>query len=142
MRRLDRRAVGAWLHSIAMPRINVIFYKESSGCVPVLDWLEDLPRAAQNKCLERIERLTCLGHELRRPHAENLGSGIWELRVKYQGDNYRILFFYHGRTVAVLGAGFLKKQRRVPQDEIDRVSELKKRCEANPDRHTYEEEGS
>jgi hypothetical protein len=58
-----------------------------------------------------LERLSELGHERRRPGADFLRDGIYELRVSL---------------------------RAVPPAEIDRAVERKKRFEANPSRHTYE----
>ena len=40
-----------------MAQTKVIFYKESDGTVPFLEWLEDLPSKVQLKCLVKIERL-------------------------------------------------------------------------------------
>ena len=88
-----------------MPKIRVVFYREPGGSAPVLEWLDGLPPNAQDKCLVKIERLRDLGHELRRPEADLLRDGIYELRVGLQGLNYRILYFFHGRAAAVLAHG-------------------------------------
>jgi putative component of toxin-antitoxin plasmid stabilization module len=53
--------------------------------------LESLPARAQDKCTVRIERLAELGHGLRRPEAGFLRDGIYELRAKHGGVNYRML---------------------------------------------------
>lgn len=45
-----------------------------------------------------------LGHELRRPEADFLRDGIYELRVSLQGQQYRMLYFFHGKVVAVVSA--------------------------------------
>jgi hypothetical protein len=42
------------------------------------------------------------GHELRRPIADFLRDGIYELRPSVQGVNYRILYFFSGRNVVVV----------------------------------------
>jgi hypothetical protein len=67
-----------------MPRISVVFYQGDAQTVPVLDWLDSLPAKAQDKCRVRIERLRDLGHELRRPEADYLRDGNYELRVGLQ----------------------------------------------------------
>jgi hypothetical protein len=85
-----------------MPKTAVVFYQEDKKTVPVLDWLDRLPTKAQDKCQVRIERLRDLGHELRRPEADYLRDGIYELRVGLRGMNYRMLYFFHGRVAAVL----------------------------------------
>jgi len=89
-----------------MPRISVVFYQEDAQTVPVLDWLDRLPAKAQDKCRVRIERLRDLGHELRRPEADYLRDGVYELRVGLQGMNYRMLYFFHARLPQFLPMGW------------------------------------
>jgi len=98
-----------------------------------------LPPKAQDKCRVKIERLQDLGHELRRPEADLLRDGIYELRVGLQGINYRILYFFHGKVAAVLAHG-LVKERAVPPREIDEAMKRKQRFERDPGTHTYQEE--
>lgn len=123
-----------------MPKIQVVFYQEDDGAVPVLEWLDTLPRKAQDKCTVKIERLAELGHELRRPEADFLKDKIYELRVGFQGTNYRLLYFFYGTTAAVLAHGIVK-EREVPLNEIDRAIERRRKFEAAPELHTYQEEG-
>ena len=121
-----------------MPKIDVIFCQEETGSVPVLDWLDRLPAKAQDKCRVRIERLRDLGHELRRPEADYLRDGIYELRVGLRGVNYRMLYFFHGRVAAILAHG-LTKEREVPPREIEEAIRRKRRFELDPGQHTYRE---
>ena len=86
----------------------------------------------------RVERLRDVGHELRRPEVDLLRDGIHELRVSIQGVHHRILYFFYGAAAAVVSHGIVKA-RAVPPREIDRAIERKKRFEANPPKHTYEE---
>jgi putative component of toxin-antitoxin plasmid stabilization module len=79
-----------------------------------------------------------MGHELRRPEADFLRDGIYELRVSLGGVHHRILYFFHGAIAAVVSHG-LAKEKVVPPKEINRAVECKKRFEANPAKHTYEE---
>ena len=120
-----------------MPTIPVVFYRENDGTAPVLEWLDTLPAKAQDKCRIKIERLCELGHERRRPEADLLRDGIYELRIGLQGMNHRILYFFHGRTAAVLAHG-LVKERVVPSREIELTLTRKRRFEQDPERHTYE----
>ena len=121
-----------------MPRTRVIFFKDKNGSVPILDWLDGLPRKAQAKCIARIQRLRDLGHELRRPEADLLRDGIYELRVGLSGVNYRLLYFFHGKAAAVLSHG-LTKQREVPAREIELAIRRKQLFETSPKDHTHEE---
>lgn len=117
-----------------MPKTKVILYCEEDGSCPVLDWLQELPEKAQDKCFLRLERLSELGHELRRPEADFLRDGIHELRASLQDVNYRILYFFHGSIAAVVSHGIVK-ERAVPPKEINRAIERKKLFELNPGKH-------
>jgi phage-related protein len=122
-----------------MPAIKLIFFQDEVGSVPLIEWLDSLPRKARAKCISRLQRLALLGHELRRPEADFLRDGIYELRVGLRGVNYRILYFFHGRMAAVVSHG-MQKERRVPPSEIDLAIERKSQFEAAPVKHTYEKE--
>ena len=95
------------------------------------------PRKAQDKCSAKIRRLRLLGFELRRPEADYLRDGIYELRVGLKGVNYRMLYFFHGNTAAVLSHG-ITKERRVPPAEIDVAIGRKTELLRNPLLHTAE----
>jgi phage-related protein len=99
-----------------------------------------LPARAQDKCTVRIERLAELGHELRRPEADFLRDGIYELRAKHRGVNYRMLYFFHGRIAAVVSHGFAKQRAKVPAKEIKLALKRKERFEADPKACTYEDQ--
>ena len=114
--------------------MKVILYCEEDGSCPFLEWIEQLPVKAQDKCLVRVERLRELGHELRRPEADLLRDGIYELRASLMGIHYRILYFFHGAVAAIVSHGIVK-ERAVPPKEIDRALGRKKRFEANPAKH-------
>ncbi len=122
-----------------MPETRVVFYKEDDDSVPILAWLDSLPKKVKVKCRKRIERLGNLGHELRRPEADYLRDNIYELRVRYQRVNYRMLYFFHGRTAVVVSHGLIK-ERVVPLREINRAVERKGKFELDPEKHTYLED--
>jgi phage-related protein len=121
-----------------VPRAKVVLYQEEDGSCPFLAWFSGLPAKVQDKCFLRLERLREAGHELRRPEADFLRDGIYELRVSLQGVHHRILYFFDRTAAAVVSHGLIK-ERVVPPKEIDRAVERKKRFAVNPRRHTYEE---
>ncbi len=121
-----------------MPETRVIFYREDDGTVPLLEWLDDVPAKVQLKCLARIERLKQEGHALRRPEADFLRDKIYELRVGFQGINYRMLYFFHGNIAAVVSHGIIKEDK-VPPKEIETAIERMIKFIQNPKDHIYEE---
>ena len=125
-----------------MPHTEVHFFQERRGDVPVRNWLREVARTnarAALRCVEALGRLRQFGRDLRRPHADYLEQGIYELRVRTGNVNYRILYFFHGRDVALLANGFTK-ERKVPAGEIERAVARRLAYEADPDRHRHEQE--
>jgi phage-related protein len=125
-----------------MPRTRLIFFKDADGVVPVRDWLLNLQRRQRQlfaKCVVRIRRLAGLGYELRRPEADLLRDGVYELRIRHGRVHYRILYFFHGQNAAVLTHG-LTKEGKVPRNEIDLAVRYKAAFESNPAAHIYEED--
>jgi phage-related protein len=120
-----------------LPRIEVVFFRENDGSVPLVDWLAELPTVARAKCRVRLERLEELGHELRRPEADYLRDGIYELRAKHAGVNYRMLYFFHGRKAAVVSHGIIKQRAEVLPKDIERVVQRKRQFEARPRQCTF-----
>ena len=118
-----------------MPETEVTIFSEDDGSVPLLVWLDQLPPKAQDKCIVKIERLAALGHELRRPEADYLRNGIYELRIALQSVRYRILYFFHGRN-AVISHGLIKTSK-VPPKEIDLAIERQARYAQNPAKHRH-----
>ena len=125
-----------------MPRTELIFYQDDDGTGPVHEWLSELQeknRRAFAKCFDKIALLHERGHELRRPHADILRDGIYELRARSGNVNYRILYFFHGQNVAIL-ANALTKEAKVPKTGIERAKQRKEAFVKNPNGHSYEEE--
>ncbi len=123
-----------------MPPIKVIFFREASGEVPVLDWLKQLRKKdlrGYEKCAARIHRLELEGFELRRPFCDYLRDGLYELRARRGRLNYRILYFFHGRNRIVLVSGF-SKEGRIPTSPMRRAFRRKAAFENQPARHKYE----
>jgi phage-related protein len=126
-----------------MPETRVIFYKDKNGDTPVLLWLDELERQDRKSlviCLERIQLLASLGHELRRPLADFLRDGIYELRASHRRVQYRILYFFHGRNIAIIAHAIVKEGSAVPDIDIERAIERQRLFTANPEIHTYEED--
>jgi Phage derived protein Gp49-like (DUF891) len=153
-----------------MPSTAVVFYRDDDGTVPVLAWLGGLPLKARLKCLVRIERLRELGYDLRRPEADLLRDGIYELRVSLSHVQYRILYSFHTeadadrsegpktvkrgavkhrskdsgqpvvRRTVAVLAHGLVKKDKVPGEEIDRALARMRKFVAAPERHTLAEE--
>ncbi|MBE9227809.1 type II toxin-antitoxin system RelE/ParE family toxin [Phormidium sp. LEGE 05292] len=126
-----------------MPETRVVFYQDEKREVPVLEWLKILlkqDRKGYANCVARIQLLVSSGYELRRPIADYLRDGIYELRAKHIRVQYRILYFFHGQNVAILAHAITKEGDEVPDSDIDRAIKRKEQFETSPEAYTYVEE--
>lgn len=120
-----------------MQEFSVYLYKEKEGASPVWDWLRRLPRKAYAKAVARIERLQELGHQLRRPEADYLRDGIYELRWRLQSVNYRLLYFFYDSELIILAHG-LTKEDQVPERDIQLALKYKEAFTTQPAEHILE----
>ena len=125
--------------------MNIVFFRDEDGSVPVKDWFDgevsrrDVRIAA--KCRVRISLLRVCGNALRRPFADYLRDGIYEVRIAYGRANYRILYFFHRDNEAVVLAHGLTKESQVPNKDIEIALRRRSVFESDPERHTYHEAG-
>ena len=117
---------------------RVVFYRERSGRIPVLRWLDSLPARHQTKCLGLIRRLASEDDRLQFPHTRHLIDGIHELRVRFGRIRYRIFYFFYRGNIAVITHGIIKKTSAVPSREIEIAQRRRSQFENNPSRHTQE----
>jgi phage-related protein len=96
------------------------FFRQERGDEPVLDFLRALPKAARIEAGAALSDLEERGPRLRRPGADYLRDGVYELRFSSQKVQYRILYFFAGRDVVLTNA-FIKKTKKVPGEEIERA---------------------
>lgn len=123
-----------------MPQTEIRVFRDEEGECPLLTWLDTLRRRqpkAYAKCLARILDLARDGNDLRRPNADYLRDGIRELRVKSGRINFRILYSFYGRHIAVLTHG-LTKQTVVPDSEIEYAIQCLKLVVSDSAKYTAE----
>jgi hypothetical protein len=119
-----------------MPKTKVIIYKNADGSVPLIDWLKKQSQKVQDKCTGIIELLSANGYELRRPYADYLNEGTYELRPTVKHVHYRILYCFVGENIVLLTHGLVKIDK-VPKGEIKRAIEFRNKFIKNPLLHSY-----
>ena len=60
--------------------------------------------------------------------------------TKHSGVNYRMLYFFHGRGIAIVSHGFSKQRAQVPKLEINLAIRRRNAFEEDPETHTHEED--
>lgn len=53
-------------------------------------------------------------------------DGLYEIRVEYQSNIYRIFCCFDEGKLVILFNGFQKKTQKTPKNELDKATELKK----------------
>ncbi len=125
-----------------MPSCEIRRYQDLAGYVPFDAWLATLagPGKSQNrvaavKVAAALTRLAANGHDLRRPTAAPLRDGVYELRVSVGNLNYRALYFFAGRGIAVMAHG-CTKEAALEEADIDRAVTRRLAHKAAPLAHT------
>jgi phage-related protein len=98
--------------------------------------MDNLSEGVRIKCIEKMERLEECGYDLRRPHCDILESGVYELRMRRQNVNYRILYRFIGENEILISHG-CTKEREMPEAEIKRALRNSEIYLQNPKAHTY-----
>ncbi len=125
-----------------MPATEVHLFRDDDGSVPFLEWLAEVEarnRKVYEKCRAYVARLRDQGRDLRRPTADILRDGVYELRFNYLGVNYRILYGFVGQDVVLVSHGITKK-KQVPAKEIDLAAKRLALYRSNPDKYSATDE--
>ncbi|MCG8583499.1 MAG: type II toxin-antitoxin system RelE/ParE family toxin [Pirellulales bacterium] len=104
-----------------MPVTVIRVFQDANGDVPLSSWRKRLlkkNKRAYAKCIARVGLLEAQGSELRRPIADLLRDGIYELRARSGTEQHRVLYFFAEQNVAVLSNG-CQKESTVSEDDID-----------------------
>ncbi len=109
-----------------MPPVTVIFYARENGQEPAKDFILGLDIKMRAKVLRTIKLLADNGTDLREPSSKSLGSGIFELRIKFGSDITRILYFFFIGQKAILTNGFVKKTQKTPVGEVEKAQAYRK----------------
>ena len=97
---------------------RIIYYRLPKGSVPSKSFLNGLGDKTGAKARKLLLLLSEKGPFLKRPYADYLRDKIYELRVNFGKARNRLLYFYYMTTTVVITHGFVKNQKRVPEEEI------------------------
>ena len=109
-------------------KIPLAFFRTAEGTEPVREWLKGLDKRDRHMIgldLMRAQWRWPVGMPLCRP----VGRGLWEVRIDLPSSRIaRILFcVYRGQLLAL--TGFIKKTRKIPDNELAVVRKRQKELE-------------
>lgn len=105
--------------------MEIKFYKDQAGKIPVRDFLDGLDIKMRQKMLRSIQALQEMGIALKMPLSEALGDGIFELRAKVGSNISRVMYFFVIGNQAILTHGFIKKTQKIPPRELQRAKDIR-----------------
>lgn len=108
-----------------MPKI--FFYQTPTGKKGIDDFFVSLPDIkTKAKIIAMLRRLESSGHSLLKPpEAKKLTDNIWELRIRYKSNAYRLLFFTLKDERFIITNGFIKKTDKTPPKEIEKAEKYR-----------------
>lgn len=105
---------------------GVYYFIDDRGDNPVRKFIDCLPIKDQSKVFAYLGELKDQGHNLRRPMADYLGNGIYEIRPKRN----RIFYFFFLKENAILLHAIKKKTSRIPKPDLDLCIKRKAQVES------------
>ena len=88
------------------------------------DFIEKLSKDEINK-IRRALDLFKVEDKMPRHFIKFIRDGIYEFRVTYGNNEFRVFFIYDGDTIVVLFNAFKKKTLKTPDSEIKKAIKLK-----------------
>ncbi len=98
---------------------TIVYYKTINGHSPVEEFLDSLSDQQARKViwvLRLIERLPIVPIQYFKKLVGR--REIWEVRVQFGGNIFRLLGFFDKENFIMLTNGFVKKSQRTPEQEI------------------------
>jgi phage-related protein len=104
---------------------KIIFYRTKEGNCPVENFLDALPGKVAQKITWTLEILENQGMLPSTYFKKLKNTEIWECRIQFGSNIYRIFCFFELNSIIVLTHGFIKKSQKTPQKEIERAIQYK-----------------
>lgn len=100
---------------------KVYYFTTASGRNPVKEFIDRYDHRTRAKLLAVIEYLEHYGFHLETKYLHRMRGTktLWELRIAYAGNQYRIFLAKIGDKEIALLHAIVKKTQKVPRKEID-----------------------
>ncbi|MBU1121642.1 MAG: type II toxin-antitoxin system RelE/ParE family toxin [Candidatus Omnitrophica bacterium] len=109
-----------------MKNYTCIYYTNSSGKALVKELITSLDEDTQDAFFYKTGLLEEYGPRLRKPHTDNIGNSIFELRFVGKEGQIRVLFFFFDDQKIIFTNGFVKKTQKTPSSKIKLAEKRRK----------------
>lgn len=106
---------------------EIIFYQTDFGDRPVEEFLAELEPAARAKAVRNLEMLRTLPVVPSKFWRKLSDQKLWEVRVEYTGNIYRILATTAKGNRVILLHGFQKKSQKTPRQDMEIAQQRQRR---------------
>lgn len=111
--------------------LEIQFYRTAAGACPVEEFLDELNAKQAQKVLWVLKAVQELPQVPRQYFKKLEGTdNLWEVRIEFGGDAFRLLGFWEAGRLVILTNGFTKKTQKTPGREIA-LAEQRKRDHEN-----------
>ena len=95
---------------------------------PAKDFIDSLDEKLKAKTFRTIDLLKEFGAFIKEPHSKSLKGykGLNELRVQFGNNICRIFYFHHKDKIYVITSGYIKKENKTSQKEIEKANKIMK----------------
>src|SRR6266446_5112996 len=98
---------------------EIIFYESDLGDKPVEEFVASLDAAVRAKVVRTLELLRTQQIVPSKFWKKLRGSDLWEVRVEYAGNIYRVLAAFAKGNRVIMLHGFQKKSQKTPQQDME-----------------------
>ena len=81
--------------------------------------------AKEQRKVDYVVSLLASQNRLPTKYIKHIDDELYELRVMWENNIYRVFFIFDEGNVVVLFSGFQKKTQKTPQSEIDKAIRIK-----------------
>ena len=78
------------------------------------------------KKIHYVFDLLCTEERVSKKFVAHIRNEIYEIKVEYEGNIYRIFFIFDEGKIVVLFNGFQKKTQKTPKSEIQKAIKIRK----------------
>jgi phage-related protein len=106
---------------------EIQFYRTIAGSCPIEDFFDKLSDKQVEKVLWVLRIIRDVDFIPKEYFKKLINTDdIWEIRVKFGNNIFRILGFFYQNKIIILTNGFIKKSQKTPMKEIKIAQDRKK----------------
>jgi phage-related protein len=104
-----------------------VYYETAAGNRPVEKFLNDLPSDVRDEVFTVMRYIEDTEQPPQHLFCKMKNTNnLWEVRVRFDGNIYRVLCFFDSGKIIIAANGFQKKQQKAPKQEIDTAHKRQK----------------